>query len=789
MNRIKEFIHEIHRRSLWQVLGIFLASSWGVLQAVEFVTDLAGLPDWTPAMALVLLMIGLPICLATAFVQEGLPGKDGRGEAIEVGDPGHAQASTVGVREVQDESHVDLATAGPGQGTRQLLTWRNAIVGGIGAFALLGFSLIAYFVMWTTGIGPVGNLVAQGILDERDPVILAEFENRTADETLGAVVTDALRVDLLESQVVTLMDDQLVSETLQRMGRDPAEPVTGQVAREVATRDGIKAVIEGDVSRVGTGYLLSVEIVSPADGTSLAAFRETAEDDGRLLPAIDRLSQKLRERAGESLRDIRAGEPLEEVTTSSLDALRLYSEAERALDQGEVASGLRLLEDAVAVDSTFAMAWRKLAVTYGNMGGSQEQEIEAASAAYRFRDRLTERERYLAEAYYHNSVTLDFEARADAYRRVLEIQPDDATALNNLGIHYYDRRDYERARDLYVRAIDGVGTSRNAFNNLVSTLYSLGEKEAALEVLDQGEELYPLDPLMRVRRIRILWGLGRHQEAVEAGRAVMAAFPDATLTQIGILGEMGAIEASRGRLEAARMVEGERRSLAARADRPGSVFAAETSLGSLDLASGADTVTVVRRLEARFDEIFANVPAANRPYGDVAGMWAGMVGDPDRARVWADRALGALPPEAAGSPFYEEIVLTIEGFLGLAEGDYRVTIESLQEVARRQNDCEVCFLDVFADAHEGLGEPDSAAVYLERFLALDEMNSVWAREVSAADRLEQLARLYEAIGRDADAAETWTRFADRWADADPVLQPRVRAARANAERLSGSPSP
>lgn len=789
MNRIKEFIHEIHRRSLWQVLGIFLASSWGVLQAVEFVTDFAGLPDWTPAMALVLLMVGLPICLATAFVQEGLPGRDSRVDPKDSNAPASANQAATSGPGADHETPADGAAASASDGTRQLLTWRNAIIGGVGAFALLGFSLIAYFVMWTTGIGPVGNLVAQGVIDERDPVILAEFANRTDDETLGAVVTDALRVDLLESQVVTLVDQQLVSETLQRMGRDPAASVTGQVAREVATRDGIKAVIQGDVSRVGTGYLLSVEIVSPADGTSLAAFRETAEDDARLLPAIDRLSQKLRERAGESLRDIRAGEPLEAVTTSSLDALRLYSEAERALDQGEVTSGLRLLEDAVAVDPTFAMAWRKLAVTYDNIGGNQEQLVEAASAAYRFRDRLTERERYLAEAYYHSSVTLDFEAQADAYRRVLEIQPDDATALNNLAIYYNNRRDYARARDLYVRAIEGPGRTRNAFNNVVGTLYSLSEKEAALEVLDQGEALYPLDPGMRVRRLRILWGLGRHQDAIDTGRAIMAAFPDATLTHLEILGELGAIESARGRVEAARLIQGELRSLAARATRPGSIFAAETALGSLDLQSGADTVAVARRLEERFDEIFADVPPINRPYGDMAGLWAGMAGDPDRARLWADRALNVLPPEAVGSPFYEEILLQIDGFIGLAEGEYLVTIESLQEVARRQNDCDVCFLDVFADAHEGLGQPDSATVYLERFLALDEMNMVWGRETSAADRLEQLARLYEETGRDAEAAETWTRFADRWVDADPVLQPRVRAARAHAERLTGTPGP
>ena len=76
MERIRQFIHEVHRRSVWQVLGIFLAVGWVVLQVVEVLTETAGLPDWTPTMALVLLLLGLPVCVATAFVQEGMPGGD-----------------------------------------------------------------------------------------------------------------------------------------------------------------------------------------------------------------------------------------------------------------------------------------------------------------------------------------------------------------------------------------------------------------------------------------------------------------------------------------------------------------------------------------------------------------------------------------------------------------------------------------------------------------------------------------------------------------------------------------
>ena len=70
-NPLKRLIHEIHRRSLWQVLGIYLVASWAVLSVVDTLGGALRLPEWLEPMALVLLIIGLPIVLATAFVQEG----------------------------------------------------------------------------------------------------------------------------------------------------------------------------------------------------------------------------------------------------------------------------------------------------------------------------------------------------------------------------------------------------------------------------------------------------------------------------------------------------------------------------------------------------------------------------------------------------------------------------------------------------------------------------------------------------------------------------------------------
>ena len=114
MARLKQLIHEIHRRSLWQVLGIYVVGSWIALQVVDVLANNFGLPTWFPPFALALLIIGLPIVLATAFIQEGSRSALSAGE----------EATEPGSR-----------AAGP---HHHLFTWRNAILGGAAAFALWG---------------------------------------------------------------------------------------------------------------------------------------------------------------------------------------------------------------------------------------------------------------------------------------------------------------------------------------------------------------------------------------------------------------------------------------------------------------------------------------------------------------------------------------------------------------------------------------------------------------------------------------------------------------------------
>src|SRR5256712_1866326 len=313
-----------------RVAGLFALTSVAVLGVVYFLMNQLGLPGWVMPWAVGLLVAGLPIMVVTGLIERR-----------------RALARTTG--------HM----APPPRGLQGWLAWRRALGAGAVAFDALGVAAAAYMTMRLLGIGPLGTLVASGVIKNREPVILADFENRSADSTLGPSLTAAFRVDLSESPTVRLVDARAIAAAVRRMERPSATPLDAVLAREIAQRENLKAVVTGEIDPVGKGYVISASLIAAPDGQVLTALRETADNDAALIGALDRLSRKLRERIGESLKSIRASEPLARVTTGSLDALREYSKAGRAEEAADYEQAAAGYWEATATGTRLAIAQRK----------------------------------------------------------------------------------------------------------------------------------------------------------------------------------------------------------------------------------------------------------------------------------------------------------------------------------------------------------------------------------------------------------------------------------------------
>jgi len=732
---------------------IGVAAMFGAAAAVTLVLVYAlmiglGLPNWVFVGAIALLAVGLPIIIAT-----------GRHEKR------RAVAATTGL-------HVTTPV-----GLQQHFTWRKAIIGG--ALAFIGLAVVsgAYMGTRSLGIGPAATLMATGALGQRELIILSAFENRTADSTLGPTVTELLRISLSESPVIRIADPARMTESLARMQLPPDTRVDESVAREIAERESIKAVIAGEIVPLGNGYLVSARVVS-ATGDVLTAQQASAGDAGELVSAVDELSAKLRERVGESLRTIRRTLPLELVTTGSLRALRLYAQATQAEVSGDNDRAVALLEEAILEDTLFAMAHRKIATVLTNNFEQFGRARAAATRAYELRDRLTELERGYTIGQYHADVTGRREEALAAYRTLLELYPEDHRALNNSGVLYFQLGDDERAREFYQRALDLDSTWSPGFTNLAFEQKNLGDFDTAGETLNSMEQRFPENPSVEDARGGLSVAQEDYEGAARHWTNVLEAQSGNLAWRAGASEQLAFLSATQGRYR-----EGERYlddALSALSQRGVPTQRLVTWWELNRLMMMPEIGVSERLLEVVTPDVMDSIAVPDRYYESIIQYFA-LRSDAARASEFLREMEQSGYPEL-GRDLRRDFDRS-QGWAAIAAGDMDRGLQHMR-AGVDGFECKPCGLGAMAIAHDAASNPDSALVYWEAYLdtywGIPNIEA-WARPLA----FRRLGEIYEARGERDKAVEYYDRFVELWQNADPELQPQVADTRERIARLVG----
>jgi tetratricopeptide (TPR) repeat protein len=740
-------------RSSWQVLAVYIGASWVVLQVVDVLKDNMGLPDWVFPFAVVLLVIGLPIMLTTALLQ-ARPGREGAGVAESLPDPATSDLSP-----------------------RKLFTWRNALLGGAAALMLLAAVTTAFMFMRSRGIGPVGSLVAKGLLDERSQVVLSDFQ--AEDEGLGRTVTESFRVDLAQSPVLTLVGPDSIADALARMGRSPDTRLDEEVARELARRDGIPAIIAGEVAPLGSGYVLTARLVGAQDGSVLASARASATRDEELLGAIDDVSARLRERIGESYTSLRETPPLAHVTTSSLEALEKYTQAGEARNRDEdPEAAVRLLEEAVAIDSTFALAWRDLSTILDNLRIDRNRQLEALEAAYRYRQRLTDREKYLVAASYHSDVTEDRQKAIEAYEAMLRLDPEDAQALNNIGVNYYRQADFENALMWYRRAHEAEPDQSLYLANVAITEANLGRLDSAAAYYEKLDSYTP-SPLYEEWRAHFRWLAGDEagfREAIERYRETFSG----ARAQSQAEGALQRLQLLHGQVEPVLLALARDAEQGRARGVPGAVIDARLSAAELEFDFYGDTAVLLTVVE----DVIAGVEGTSETRDDLPLGWIGrlliLAGQTERGRRFMDRNWQQ-QPELRRLHGEAERKTWISFQVAQAEGRPEEALRHLRSLPPWA--CVPCRHETEATLFDQAGSADSAIARYEAYLETPFNHRFFVDSDRLAATHERLGQLYDERGDTEAAAVHYARFVELWAEADAKLQPRVNAARARLSEI------
>ena len=261
-------------------------------------------------------------------------------------------------------------------------------------------------------------------LTDKDTIVLTDFANTTGDPVFDETLRLGLAVQLEQSPFLSIVTDDRIRQTLQLMGQPPNARLTGDVARDVCVRTGSTAVVGGSIANLGSQYVLGLRAEHCGSGELLDREQLQVARKEDVLKALSQLATTFRTRVGESLATVQKhSTPIEEATTSSLDALKAYSAAYR-----DPRTDVLLLKRAVEIDPNFAVAYARLALAYSTLGESLHGE-QSISKAYELRDHASDKERFFIATIYDRQVTGNLEKEADTLRLWAQTYPRDPIPL------------------------------------------------------------------------------------------------------------------------------------------------------------------------------------------------------------------------------------------------------------------------------------------------------------------------------------------------------------------------
>jgi serine/threonine protein kinase/Tfp pilus assembly protein PilF len=606
-------------------------------------------------------------------------------------------------------------------------------------------------------------------LTEKDTIVLADFVNTTGDAVFDDTLKTALSVSLRQSPFLNVLSDSQAAKTLQLMTRPADTKLTPEVARDLCRRAGSKAYLAGSIGSLGSEYVLGLKAVNCQNGDTLAEEQATAASKEKVLEALGGAASKLRSELGESLATVQKFDvPLEQATTSSLDAFNAYSTALATWDkQGDRAS-LPLFQKALDLDPNFAMAYGGIATIYHNLGEDDLARSDTTKA-YELRDRVTESEKVSIEARYYLYVTGEEEKAAQVYEMLARNYPEKPGIPNHLAPIYGDLGLHDKAVETFRTAIRLDPTRANAYADLATALLAAGHFDDAGAVLAEADKRqFQTDVLLQAN----YWLAFVRSDNAEMQR-VLARAPDVSGARPLLLHEQAKTEAYYGHFQKARNL---------------SQVAGDLTVheGNKESAASWLAAAAVREAEAGFVSQARLYLAEAEKMSDgkdvqvLGTVLAARIGDPQQAQKLSEGLDKKYPQDTFVQKYWLPV---IRAMLDLRQRSGSKAVDDLEPAtAIELGDSYAVTLYppyVRGQAYLVTGDASKAAAEFQKFL--DHPGIVLNSPLGPLAHLGR-ARAFARSGDSAKARDAYRDFLGLWKDADPDI-PILKQAKAEYAKL------
>ena len=444
----------------------------------------------------------------------------------------HAVQSVTRVVVEEDETDARAAGVALGRGTQQKGRRRVWLITGAAAALLIAAGA---WLAWSRMHARTGSHVQ---------VVIADFDNSTADATFDRALNKVVQIDLQQSPYFTVIGEGRLRNALALMGRKADSAITGEDVREVCQRLNAQVYLTPAIAAIGGHYLVTMSANACGDGSNVGARKEDANSKADVLRAVEQVTNRIRKDVGESSDSLKQfDKPLYLEKTSSLEALKLYSEATNRLNAGKVDDATQLFEHAIELDPDFEVAYADLSSMYFNLG-DRAHDQQNITKAYAMRDTVSERERLYITYRYNESVTGDVHAMKDTLSLWSATYPQDTIVMADLANHLTWIGQYRQSADVGARAValnDANGIRNGITIEITARAFKhLGDYDKALGYYQEAVRRKVDSPgihsiALEIAALRhdekgvaeqVAWGRGTVSEALMLQNAAMAALTD-----------------------------------------------------------------------------------------------------------------------------------------------------------------------------------------------------------------------------------------------------------------------
>ena len=643
------------------------------------------------------------------------------------------------------------------------------------------------------------------------------FENISGDKTLDAWktgLTELLITKLGQSRFLRVLDGNTIYSLLRRLNLDEARKYTKEDLTKVANAGGANYTLSGSLMRAGQNIIVSMSLQQAGTGDVIRPISLECKSEEEIMTGVDDVARRIKQDLNMSREQIMGDHDKEagRITTRSPEAFKYYSEARKLHLQEDYQKSIDLMKKAVALDPEFAMAYRSMGSSYGNLKQPVEQRLNYQKA-FDFKDRVSDRERYAIEGDYYRLSEKTYGMAIDAYRALLDLYPDDTIANTNLGVLYTSMEEWDKAIECYQAILKN--NAPIAYGNLVECLQAKGELGKAEEILQDYLRREGDSVGVRARLAQIYALEGRTELALKEIEQVLISDPtninylpgkinvlalrddlagaEAEVRKmiqgqnpVGVMigwGEAATIAGFQGRI--GKWVEAVKQGLelARKTGEPQAIMSFLLPYSYINQKTGNFRAAIQQLEEARRLAVESDNGGWERAILHARGLAevaAKSLGQAERTAA----ELKALCEQAANRKEIRHY-LSLRGAIELEKKDYAGAIENFNQVLPLAPTALPISWDL--DVMAGLGNAYSAAGDKPKALEQYEkiVSSPFGRLNNAyiyVTSFYELGKLCQEMGFRDKARENFTKFLFFWKDADPGI-PQVEDAKKRLKQL------